>query len=255
MRYCSQSPVTNDPDIEAQLIACVDGDDALAPVGTFTNWSVNGVQGGNNTVGRVAPTSGTEVVYTAPAAEPLANPVAVSVRTNYKGMTAYLVSIITISSGEFTGTITDIGSDNGTDEPDKTVWNMTWKSAGALGGIESFDGTGTVTYTMVDQIDCPSEFMVPDSGPIDSVQTFMIINHNVNPKTVTINCDANWDATQCFQCFTDPQYCENVTWIVGFGDDLGTVSADGTTITGYFLDLNDGRTFYYQFTRPAPPTP
>src|SRR6186713_1373018 len=50
VQYCFQQPV-NDPDLVALVYSC---DEDLAPLGTFTNWSANGITGGNGTVGTVA---------------------------------------------------------------------------------------------------------------------------------------------------------------------------------------------------------
>ena len=38
-------------------------------------------------------------------------------------------------------------------------------------------------------------------------------------------------------------------------EGTGTISADGNTITGYFLDVNNDEHWNYSFTRYAPPAP
>ena len=94
MQYCFQQPV-NDPDLVALVYSC---DEDLAPLGTFTNWSANGITGGNGTVGTVAKLNaqGSRAKYTAPASVPAANPVAVSVVAQGRRGSTTLASDITI---------------------------------------------------------------------------------------------------------------------------------------------------------------
>ena len=102
VRICTRETIAGDPDLTALVYAC---DDELAPLSTISNWSVNGISGGNNTVGRVASTGTFAARYTAPASVPQNNPVAVSVETNFAGASALLVCTITIGS-QWTGTAT-----------------------------------------------------------------------------------------------------------------------------------------------------
>jgi hypothetical protein len=250
---CIYATVAEDEDAIMQVLTCTEDDENLAPLINATNWSVNGVRGGNNTVGRIVELAQGQARYTAPVAVPIVNPVAASVQVRLRrGSSTYLVSNITISNS-FTGTISYSGADNGTDTPEKINITVTWTSEGSIGSYETFYGEGTLTYTMPDQVDCPSETMTPNSGPLDPENTTMTINRYVDPPLIIVQCVAEWDGEQCFQCQTDPEYCVEGIYGGGFTDNLATLSTDGNTITGYGLNLDTGEYWNYQFTRPAPP--
>jgi hypothetical protein len=65
-----------------------------------------------------------------------------------------------------------------------------------------------------------------------------------------VTANAHWPLHACFQCASDPVSCYDDPLLVGFQDsEYGTISADGNTITGYFVDLGSEESWNYQFTR------
>lgn len=88
---CTQSRETSAP-----LYEC---DSSLTPLSAMEEWSVNGVPGGDATVGTVAG-AGAMAIYTAPARRPSPSTVAVTVRFRDGDMTALLFSRVAIGEGE-----------------------------------------------------------------------------------------------------------------------------------------------------------
>lgn len=249
IEQCFYETVASDPDAEMAVLTCSDSDpDALAPLINASNWSVNGVTGGNTTVGKIVKLSASSAKYTAPATQPAANPVAASVQVHLHGGSAtYLVSNIKITS-EFTGTVNFVTGSGNTGE--EAAYTMTWTSGGTLGQIESFDGTGTIDYTPGTVPDCTIDF-TPTHASVTSA--YMLVNHAASPLQVTVVIVADWDAHECSTCGSDPPNCVDYHFYHGFDDgQTGTVSADGNTITGYFLDIDSGANWTYSFTRVAP---
>jgi hypothetical protein len=246
---CFYRVIAEDPDAVAEVLTCSDSDpDVLVPLVNASNWSVNGVRGGNTSVGKIVSMSGNSAKYTAPSAAPLANPVAASVQVHLRrGSATYLVSNLNITSG-FTGTIThETGSGNA---GEKAVYTITWTSEGALGPIESFSGEGTIDYTPGTQVDCTDDFS-PAQAPLTSAD--MIINRATGPVQVSVVLSADWDVHECIQCLSDPPMCSDFHFFAGFDDgQTGTISPDGNTITGFYLDLDTGENWTYTFTRAAP---
>ncbi len=250
VNQCFYETIASDPQAVMQVLTCSSDDEDLVPLVSMSDWSVNGVRGGNAAVGRIVEIRSNAARYTAPATVPLANPVAASVKVNLRRGTAnYLVSNINITTG-FTGTLTHVTGSGNVGE--KAVYTMTWTSDGTLGSVESFTGEGTIDYTPGTQPDCTEDFS-PTGAP--TTNAWMIVNHVGNPLQVTVVIDADWDVHECIQCLTDPPICQDYHFYTSFSDgETGTVSEDGNTITGYFLDVNTGENWYYTFTRTAPAT-
>lgn len=248
IEQCFYETIAQDPTAIMQVLTCSDYDPDLVTLVNVSDWSVNGIRGGNTSVGRIVELDGNSAKYTAPASTPLANPVAVSVKVAVRrGSATYLVSNINITN-EFTGTVTHVTGSGNVGE--KAVYTMTWTSDGALGDVESFTGQGTIDYTPGTQPDCTEDF-TPTHAP--TTNAYMIVNHAGNPLQVTVAIGADWDVHECTQCLTDPPICQDFHFFASFEDgQTGTVSTDGNTITGYFLDLNNGENWYYTFTRTAP---
>jgi hypothetical protein len=245
---CFYETIAEDPTAIAQVLTCSGYDEELVALIDASNWSVNGVRGGNTSVGRVVELSGASARYTAPAAVPLANPVAVSVQVaTRRGSATYLVSNINVTSG-FAGTVTHETGSGAAGE--KAVYTITWESEGAHGDIESFTGQGTIDYTPPTQPDCTLDFS-PRQAAI--ANAYMIVNRAGNPLQVTVSISADWDVHECAQCLSDPPICQDYHFFAGFDDgQTGTLSSDGNTITGYYLDIGSGENWYYTFTRTAP---
>lgn len=241
VRYCHTITIPGDDDLIALLYSC---DDDLIPLGTFSNWSVDGVKGGSVSAGHVVELGSTEARYTAPSSIPGHNPVAVSVEAKgRRGTKTLLVSNITVS-GDFFGVITRT---TGSGVPgEKAIWTMTWKSLGAAGGFEEFTGQGVLEYTAPD---CTG--VSPANAPVQTA--YMIIDRTKSaPYHVVIGIETAWLAHICSLC-VDPVTCVDEDYYAGFADSgVGTISADGSTISGHFFDGGNGEDWTYSFTRTAP---
>jgi len=244
VRFCSFETVIADQDNLAALVASCNNE--LAPLGTFTNWSVNGTRGGSLGDGIVAEHGSPLVaIYTAPPVVPNSNPVAVSVATNFGGQQALLVSNITVTdAGSWAGTsVFDLG--DGT----TITSNITWTYANTNGTLVNYVPSGLITYNKPAEGDCPITSITPNQHPIANADGFLSIDapsgyYNGAGATV-------WNTTMCHQCSYDeiPVCSETLIggqWMVVAGPDK--ISEDGTTISGV-IDFGGGSTFSYTFTK------
>jgi hypothetical protein len=244
VKYCMRETFTSGGDeIASLLIAC---DDELVPLGTFTNWSVNHIKGGNNQLGTVTSTGAVTARYKAPEGQPLSNPVVVSVDArNAAGTVKQLTSRITITGGGFTG---DISRTTGSGAPgEKAVYHMTWTSLGINAGFEQFQGTGTIDYTPQTLETCATHTFSPTTAAVTTA--YMIIDRNDIPYTVTVVTSAEWGVHECNDC-GGTLSCQDYDFNAGFGDGgTGSITVDGNTISGAYEDLNTGENWNYEFTR------
>jgi hypothetical protein len=242
VKYCRSEPITDPADnLAGFLYACDDLGDDPVPLGTFSNWSVDGVKGGSATTGRVTALSGSKARYTAPANVPANNPVAVSVEAkSRRGTKTLLISNIKIA-GDFFGVITRVTGTGAVNE--KAIYTMTWKSTGVAGGYEIFTGSGVLEYTPPD---CTT--ISPTNTPVQN--GYMTIDRTQGPPYhATIGIQVSWLAHVCGIC-GGATTCVDEDYQVGFGDSgIGTVSADGNTISGTFHDNGSGEDWNYSFTR------
>ena len=251
---CFYRTVANDPQYSLQLIMCSDDDEDLVSLVHPTDWSVNGVTGGNSTVGRVATTTSESARYTAPAGVPQANPVAVSCKM---GSTVTLVSNITIGD-QWYGTMT---ADWGNGE--KASARIVWTQAETYQNLEVFAPSGVGHYTPDTHYDPPCWFVSfsPDSAVIEPNEGHLFIDHSTNPATFYGDGYFSLLATRCFSCegWDTPDCQEELSFPLYFGasaDDHFEVSADGQTIKLSWGDFtSDPPTFYsVDLKRGAPPT-
>jgi len=245
VKYCARETYNSGGDeIAALLITC---DDELAPLGTFTNWSVNHTHGGSAALGTVVSTGAVTGRYKAPEGVPPGNPVVVSVDfKNENGITKQLTSRITITGAGYTGTITRT---TGTGAPgEQAVYHVTWTSLGINGFVEQFTATGTIDYTPPTS-QCPTSSFSPTSAPILKSGTFMFIDRSEILPVVTMTASAEWGVHECNDCGGTFD-CHDYDFITGFANNsIGTVSSDGTTITGNYFDAGSGETWDFTFTR------
>lgn len=233
-RYCFQQPIT-DPELVALVYSC---DEDLAPLEAFSNWSANGITGGNATVGTVAKTNpaGSRAKYTAPAAVPAGNPVAVSVQARGRRGTTMLVSNISIG-GLWWGTITM------TQGNASSVAQVVWKQIGAFQGLESYRPlTGTVHYEPETDYGpvCSFVSMAPKDADIHPDFGAFFIDWNKTPAQAFGygTTDPNEDvAVTCFTCdgWDQPQ-CDFGQLPGWFAADSLAVSPDGDSIDWQFTD-------------------
>jgi len=234
VQYCFQQPV-NDPDLVALVYSC---DEDLAPLGTFTNWSANGITGGNGTVGTVAKLNaqGSRAKYTAPASVPAGNPVAVSVMAQGRRGSTMLVSNITIG-GLWYGTVT-IKQGNYMSEA-----NVIWKPNGSYQGLESYRPlSGTVHYTPETDYgpSCSFVSMAPQDADIHTAFGAFFVDYRVNPPQAFGygNTDPNEDvAVTCFTCEGwDQPECNLAQLPAWFAADSLAVSPSGDAIFWEYTD-------------------
>lgn len=230
--YCVQQPVSGDPDLVALVYTC--GGDDLAPLGTFTNWSANGIAGGNATVGTVVKTSsaGGQARYTAPAAAPAQNPVAVSVNAKGRRGTTILVSNITIG-GLWYGTVS---IQQGGAKSEATV---IWTQYASYQGLEAYRPSGTVHYTPETDYgpSCTFINMAPLDADIDPNLGALFIDWTSSPAKAFGYGKMEDQATTCFTCEGwDQPECDIAPLPGWFAADSLAVSPTGDSIQYSFTD-------------------
>ena len=220
VEFCQRESVSDDAgdDLVALVISC---DSELVPLGTFTDWSVNGVVGGSGAHGTVAPGASDHVAsYTAPPEIPSPNPVAVSVLATYQSRSELLVSNITVVDETWVGTST----------VDYKAFLMTttvtWQLVDTQGTKKFFIPVGNVVVTSPD----PCLTYVPSSGPIATNDGTLSVDYGTDPPTFEGVGETSWNGEICVPC--PPGGC--FPYLIGGGwfYASGNVSADSTTITG-----------------------
>lgn len=237
VKYCQQEtiPGGGQDDLVALVYGCSDDED-LAPLGTFSNWSVNGLGGGNSTVGTVVKTvaSSANARYTAPATVPQANPVAVSVQARGRRGSTLLVSNITIG-GVWWGTVTIRQG------AQSLVADVTWTQVGTYQGLETFRPSGTVVYTPETDYGplCWFVSMEPRSTPIEPDRGVMFIDWNNSPARAYGSGAIDATTTTCFTCdgWTQPD-CQTGPFPGWFAADSLAVSPSGDAI--FFEHTDNG---------------
>ncbi len=238
---CSREPITGGDDDLVALVGTCDPD--LVPLGTFTDWSANGIVGGSAAVGTVVPT-GNQATYTAPATAPASNPVAVSVVTTFEDMSALLVSNITVRGAErWVGTCTAVFA-SGTLQVDDLVWEF-YETDGYQ---RFFRPRGTVKQTTL-VLPGKTVSYTPDSDPIIPDESGgMSIDYTTDPPTFAGGGADYWILYACFLTL-DGVYCAD--WPAGgawFGA-YGEVTENGTKIEGTNVGGPSGELFTFSFTR------
>jgi hypothetical protein len=237
VRFCMMGGTPADAELVTWVINCSDDDD-LVPLGTFSDWSVNGITGGNSTVGTVVKTepNASAARYTAPATAPQQNPVAVSVRAkDRRGGTQLLVSNITIGATWY-GTVTIT---QGTYSSEAEV---IWTAVARYQNLETYSPSGTVHYTPETDYGPVCDFvsMDPLDGVIDPSVGVLFIDWNNSPAKAFGYGSMNTIATTCFICdgWTAPD-CSESALPVWFQADSLAVSPAGDAI--YWEFTNNGQ--------------
>lgn len=162
---------------------------------TVNTWAVNSTPGGTSTYGTVVGGS-LSATYTAPAARPSLNPVAVSVnvdaglRSGARG-TLQLVSNILIYEDSWTGTSSSV----------QFIFSASaqikWVLFSSLNGVSTYRATGTVT---AGQSGCT---ITPSTVPIDAnTAATLIVDYNAIPATYSGGGSQGWAAS--FLCPPNP---------------------------------------------------
>jgi hypothetical protein len=150
LRVVNCAPATGGPDDLAPLVNTCEGiyDGEVVSPATVSDWSVNGVVGGNSIVGTIKGNRDT-AIYTAPAKKPTPNTVAVSAKMKLTGsLNSTVVSNITITDlSKYTGTVK-------------------FSSTAGMAGVHVTDGMAQVTWTLIE--DLPDVRTYTASGTISA---------------------------------------------------------------------------------------
>lgn len=144
--YCYE-PSVGDDALQPLGYDCDGSDDNLAPLlptADVSNWSVNGVTGGNSTVGTVSGSS-TTATYHAPGSVPGSNPVAVSAQVTMSSGSATVVANITVTNtNSYSGNVTFNNNANGFNATNGTA-TVSWAQIEDTGDTRSYEATGTIS--------------------------------------------------------------------------------------------------------------
>jgi len=255
--YCYDAAAATDPELVSLVYTCDDGGgDPIAPLGTFSNWSVNGVVGGNGASGNIVPTGGgQQATFHAPAVTPPGNPVIVSVQASIGGVTKVLQASITIgSSWEGDGVWFDPAGTGNLNDGNHINFHAIWTLSGAYNGVEIYTAAGGANVSLYSDPTCPEISLVPSSGRLMSGQAGgqMIINRTTSTVAI-VTIAADWMARRTTQCHGEAAETQQLEVILGLGAETGLqLSADGKTITGTHLDEETGASYSFNFQRKVP---
>ncbi len=212
-------------------------------------WAVNGIPGGNSTVGTVSQTGSHAAVYAAPAKKPTPDVVAVSVQLGLGADKYLVVSNITIFDDSWLGTgksvtcTADGCGSNGAAE-------VTWTLDKTVNNVASYVPSGTASL-----VGLPCSF-APSSVPIKSDDGLLTVNYNTNPATYQGYGSSAWDAVVTCQGGSVAGFAGAVFLGGSKGPGgafaEGFVSGDGLTIEGSDTLLVPGASstrFDWKFTR------
>ena len=226
-----------------------DVDSELAILNPISDWSVNGVLGGNSTTGTVTG-SGASGTFVAPATKPSPNVVSVSARVKKSplGEKVLVSSIITITEDSWTGT------GKSTSEAIDASAEVVWTRESMVDNVATYRPSGVASVTVHGCL-----VYNPSSGVIDpSSGGFLVVDFNVNPPTYHGTGLALWPTVATVTCPNPPPPFNTFAPAAFFGgskgalgvEAAGTVSSDGKTISG--SDTNTQGvpvTFTWNFTR------
>lgn len=163
--------------------------EAVSPA-TISDWSVNGIVGGNTSIGTITGSRDT-ATYTAPATKPNPATVAVSAKVNLKGsLNTLMVSNITITDlSKYSGTVKfsskaptgggiGVGITNGTA-------TVTWTLEEELPDVRTYIASGTISGDLAPEMEDVNCKPVPVSGKIESGDKLVVYTEraNWNPAT------------------------------------------------------------------------
>lgn len=249
VRFCSRDTFEDGEDVLAALLITCESE--LAPLGDFDHWSVNGLPGGNATLGTVSPASGPQATFHAPTNAPTPDVVAVSVETTYEGMHALLVSSIRILGEErWVGTALVYGTDS------HAFVDVVWNPVGTFGTIRFFAPSGTVHQVLESNADCSVLSFAPDTSPIGELDGTLLVDYATDPPTFQGGAGTQWIASSCVICTGDESpTCGDVTVAVGWFAAKGVVQEDGTRIAAILVDDQGDPVGEYDFHRESVPPP
>ncbi len=205
-------------DVGDDLTALMKQCNAESGAVTVSAWAVNGVSGGNATVGMVAASGRYGATYVAPANKPSPSLVAVSA-TLGRGTDKYQVaSNITIVDDSWSGSTTAT-----TDLFSATV-QIKWTLLTTSGNVSTYQPSGTASFV---DFHCPS---TPVSAPIGPNDGLLMVDNSTNPPTWSGAGATVW--TVMHACPPPEVSYSDQVLALFFGREAGTVTAAGTTIEG-----------------------
>jgi hypothetical protein len=252
VRYCERQTVSGgagNDDLTALILGC----DGSMPPNTVSNWSVNGLPGGNATIGTVVQTAPGKARYTAPTTEPQDNPVAVSVNFISSRGNGVLVSNITIG-GVWYGTVTI------TQGTYKSEASVIWTEIGVYQGLETYRPSGTVHYSPDTDYGpvCWFVSMDPRDGNVVHDDGVLFIDWNNVPAKAFGYGTTQTTSTTCFSCDGwDQPECNTDVLPGWFSADSLAVDTNGDAISWTYTDYDalPPRTMTVDFKKGLPPVP
>ncbi len=228
-----------------------DGDNEVTVLNPISDWSVNGVLGGNSATGSVTG-SGDSGTFVAPGTKPSPNVVTVSarVRKSPLGEKVLVTSSITITEDSWSGTTKSISPAQNVEA------DVTWSLDSTVNNVATYLPSGNVSVVLAGALGevCSVAPRVFNISPTDGVLT---IDYNATPPTYWAGGAVGWPGTLTCQVPGGPS-ASNPAPITGFylggrGGPTGTAAAgslsnNGTTIEG--TDTVSGEAvFNWKFTR------
>lgn len=197
---CGEGPDPDGGNTQRLLLECVEPGELPQ---LARNWSVNGVPGGSSGDGTVV--GGSSATYTAPAAVPAQNPVAVSAQIGTSDGVATLVSNITVFDDlvVYTGTISGRSETEALGEVAFEELNanlsFTYNPNLSTGGVKWYDGRGTAVVR-AKPFGCSSEGS--GSAPVTNAS---LVLHTAGPLAGTYTISAGAIATITATCGNPPR--------------------------------------------------
>ena len=226
-----------------------DVDSELAILNPISDWSVNGVLGGNSTTGTVTG-SGASGTFIAPATKPNPNTVTVSalVKKSPLGQKVLVTSNITITEDSWTGT--GKSTSDAIDASAAVIWTL----ESSDNNVATYRPSGTASVVVHGCI-----VYNPSTGVIDPASGgVLVVDFNANPPTYHGTGLAIWPTIMTITCPNPPPPISTFLPAAFFGGSKGTlgveaageVSGNGTTISGTDTNTQGAPvTFTWNFTR------
>lgn len=215
-------------------------------------WRVNFIEGGNATIGTIAPTGNVGARYTAPVRVPSPSTVRVVFHTGHtaSGRVLNLSANVEIWDDAFNGTLDAIDgpSSEGTTlfARAQTRWEL--DPATANGPVKRYKGNGTVKVWATDP-DCSVISFSPDSSAIDTTSPMVTleVDESKTPFTYKLTLVTIWQATFSATCNRGSVSVPSMP--AGWGWQVeGTVANDGKLIVGEQV-TEDGYKLSWRLTR------
>ena len=183
------------------------GEDLVLVEGVASNWAVNGIVGGNSTVGTIVGTN-VGATYKAPASKPA--PASVSVSAKVAGDITFPLLIVVanltiVDTAAYRGTISYDLKLPATGPLAKGVANIAWTTAGGLPDVSYYEPSGTMTgvFYLLPACD-PLTATIPIAPNIRNSSRLNVFNTlAATPNTLNFTIGGDKNTILTFTC-TDP---------------------------------------------------